>query len=339
MSKKEVIVKLKTITPLWTGDAWQESSKIRPSSLMGSLRFWFSVYWKFIKNGNIEDLNHDKEATDSSRISTLVKQIVLKCIFDYGNVEDMDSLIDKAFEKIEEIEKIKISVPSRLFGCTGWKSRVDIEIKSFKPIKYCKDEIEFQFPEGQINSEGWLNRVLFEDGSVINVYEDVELVVKTTEYWWNKYLADFFEFFKDKIILIGGKLSLGFGMVNIRLAGDSTSNDDRKMPEESVIDNIMMTRKITGINYSENYSEGKEILGFNFKYYLRKREDRHFRKKNFGEPGKASNVYVSHLLKNNGNSVYLICLNLDGSRIPVNVVNKYVNFLRQLSEGRGGNNA
>ncbi|SFQ19231.1 type III-B CRISPR module RAMP protein Cmr1 [Caldicoprobacter faecalis] len=329
MSEKEVIVKLKTITPLWTGDAWQESSQLRPSSLFGSLRFWFSVYWKFIKNGSIEDLNHDEEATDSSRISPLIKQIVLKYIFDHGNVEDMDSLIDKALEEIE------ISVPSRLFGCTGWKSRVDIEIKSSKPKKHSKDGIEFKFPKGQINSEGWLNRVLFQDGSAINVYEDVELVVKTTEYWWNKYLADFFEFFKDKIILVGGKLSLGFGMVNIRLVGDSASDDDTEMPEENTIGNIMMTRKITGINYGE----GKKILGFNFKYYLRKREDRHFRKKNFGDLGKASNVYVSHLLEGDRNSVYLICLNLDGSRIPINVVDKYVNSLRELNEGRGGNNA
>ncbi|RUM90456.1 MAG: hypothetical protein DSZ26_03000 [Thermovibrio sp.] len=44
--RKKIEVTFKTITPLWTGDAWQENNKIKPSSLIGSLRFWFAFYWK-----------------------------------------------------------------------------------------------------------------------------------------------------------------------------------------------------------------------------------------------------------------------------------------------------
>ena len=37
---KEIKITLKTLTPLWTGDAWGDNTSIRPSSIMGSLRFW-----------------------------------------------------------------------------------------------------------------------------------------------------------------------------------------------------------------------------------------------------------------------------------------------------------
>lgn len=65
MSKKEVVVYIKAITPLWTGDAWRENCSIRPSSLLGSLRFWFSVYWKVIKNGEVEKLDKNGVIADN----------------------------------------------------------------------------------------------------------------------------------------------------------------------------------------------------------------------------------------------------------------------------------
>ena len=43
MRFEQVNVTFETITPLWTGDAWMENRQIRPSSIMGSLRFWFEV--------------------------------------------------------------------------------------------------------------------------------------------------------------------------------------------------------------------------------------------------------------------------------------------------------
>ena len=69
----EVKVKFKTITPLWTGDAWMENREIRPSSIIGSLRFWFEVICYFAGittdddyengklKGNIENKNFRQE--------------------------------------------------------------------------------------------------------------------------------------------------------------------------------------------------------------------------------------------------------------------------------------
>jgi len=58
MSKVEIKVKFETITPLWTGDAWGENSTIRPSSIIGSLRFWFEVYNKICKNEDFKGNNN-----------------------------------------------------------------------------------------------------------------------------------------------------------------------------------------------------------------------------------------------------------------------------------------
>ena len=65
---KSIRVTFQTLTPLWTGDAWGESKEIRPSSIMGSLRFWFEVICYFAgitkkdyyKNGKLND-DLDKE--------------------------------------------------------------------------------------------------------------------------------------------------------------------------------------------------------------------------------------------------------------------------------------
>jgi CRISPR-associated protein Cmr1 len=53
----EIAVKFETITPLYTGDAWQNCKEIKPSSIMGSLRFWFEVlcYFNEIINDNYFD--------------------------------------------------------------------------------------------------------------------------------------------------------------------------------------------------------------------------------------------------------------------------------------------
>ena len=65
---KTITLTLDTITPLWTGDAWGKNNEIRPSSIMGSLRFWFEVICYFAgitkkdyyKDGKLND-DLDKE--------------------------------------------------------------------------------------------------------------------------------------------------------------------------------------------------------------------------------------------------------------------------------------
>ncbi|MGC8771769.1 MAG: RAMP superfamily CRISPR-associated protein [Brevinematia bacterium] len=119
MGKKEISVDLKTITPLWTGDAWQENTKIRPSSLMGSLRFWFEVICYFA--GIVSEKDFDSK---KGRFERDVNEKEFEKNLD--NNTDIKS-------QIKTLKGMSIPVPSIVFGTTGWRSL--IEIKEIKPLE------------------------------------------------------------------------------------------------------------------------------------------------------------------------------------------------------------
>lgn len=335
MSKKEINVDLQTITPLWTGDAWQENTKIRPSSLMGSLRFWFSVYWKSVKNGKTESLNNNDVVADSlkelenPKVNHTLNQILKSHLRNNNDNKSFDEMIDQS------LEELGLSVPSRLFGCTGWKSRIAIKIDSYEEIKVKFNELDFIFPfndSTKFNTEFWIKQNLFQNkNSEIILFKNIKMMIRTTEYWWEKYLYDFFDFYKDKLILIGGKLSFSFGFVNIKVEGDK-KEDKRNITDYN---NIIRIQKIEKIKYNGQ----KEVLGYNFKYFLRKSEDKNFRKTFFGEQKIASRIYVSNLLKEDNNSVYLINFNnpFDDNEALVEekIFNKYKELLSKFTEDRG----
>ncbi len=333
MAKKEVTVTFKTITPLWTGDAWQNNREIRPSSLIGSLRFWFVFYWKIAKNGATEKLNENgipKESLtelENPKTNKTFRAILKSKIMESQN---FDEAIDKT------LAKLGLSVPSRIFGCTGWKSRIKLEIEGFEKENISFDNLEFEFPfnklqqNGQIqkslNTKFWIKKILFKDNisSSLKLFKNVKIKLITTDYWWDKYLKDFFEYFKDKLILVGGKNSFGFGFVNLSL-----DNSQNILNTFSSIDNYLKIEKVSSIYYKEN----NRVLGFNFKYFLRKKENKEFRQTNFGKQGRASKVYVSNLLEDNEKYIFLLVLNSPFDTtgdIPLNVINKYKNWLNEL---------
>jgi CRISPR-associated protein Cmr1 len=325
MGKKEVVICFETITPLWFGDAWQKNEKVRPSALIGNLRFWFSVYWKFIKRGQIENLDDNGIPIDSllSKDNKTFPDILLKHIRD-GNIGD-DFNFDKEVDNV--LNELELPVPSRIFGCTGWDSRVNIEILEYCTNKLNLKEIEFNFPN-DVESKFWIEKILFQSMNNINGHDRLKIKLKTMSYWWDTYLKDFISFFGNKIILIGGKLSFGFGFAKIKIEElQDVKEQDESIGRNSSINNFLLVDKIEGINYHT----GKKVLGYNFKYHLRKNEEKKFREKNFGSKGNASKVYVSHLQKEDNNSVYLIVLNnlYDSSSIPDWIVDKYK---KQLNE-------
>jgi CRISPR-associated protein Cmr1 len=123
MSKKEVVVHLETITPLWTGDAWQKSCSIRPSSLMGSLRFWFEIICYFAGIVKKSDFDAKYGKIERQIDYEKLKKTLLNC---GSNLE----------EAVDAIGRLGVPLPAIVFGTTGWKSL--IEIKEIKLIgDYC----------------------------------------------------------------------------------------------------------------------------------------------------------------------------------------------------------
>ncbi len=101
-----VKINVKPVTPVYTGDAFSINT-IKPQSIMGSLRFWFEVFLKAV--GYLpSDYNYNTENFDIEEY----KENVKKC----------NSLYEARIKSFE-----KINLPSRIFGCTGLKSKIAIK--------------------------------------------------------------------------------------------------------------------------------------------------------------------------------------------------------------------
>ena len=127
MAKISVKVTFETITPLWTGDAWGECKEIRPSSLLGSLRFWFETIMYFA--GVLNKADYNKEL---GRFEKEVKEKAFKnCL-----KEQIKNLNNNFTSKIKCLKNQGIPISSIVFGTTNRKGL--IEIKEIKPLKdYC----------------------------------------------------------------------------------------------------------------------------------------------------------------------------------------------------------
>ena len=175
---EQIEVKFETITPIWTGDAWGKNSEIRPSSIMGSLRFWFEVYC------NIED---------KEKIKKLKNEIS----------KEWDE-INKKMPKDKKID-IPKNLVDLIFGTTGWKSRIEIE-----KIEYLDDYCfgnKLNLPKKIIKDKNWFFAIPYFWGKFA-------ITFKTTEDIKEKILFPLLKFIEDYGFL-GGKSNIGYGRVKI----------------------------------------------------------------------------------------------------------------------------
>ena len=222
-------VEFKTITPLWTGDAWQNCKEIRPSSILGSLRFWFEVlcYFNgiinddyFGENGrSIETLNYDKfNKKLKEKIQDNLKN---------GEKYNINKLIDGT------LDELNISLPSRIFGCTGWKGR--IRIKEIEPIEdyenrlnlpkdICINKKTFEIKENQecpeCSNKDW--SVWYFPHPYF--YGKFELIFETDETIKDAILIPLLNFI-DRYGYLGGKWNIGYGRVKIGSIKVKNGND------------------------------------------------------------------------------------------------------------------
>jgi CRISPR-associated protein Cmr1 len=293
----EIEVIFETITPLYTGDAWQESEEIRPSSLIGGLRFWFEIYNKICKN-EIISLNTNgipDEKLDYNKFKNKIYDLIKN-----NNFENFEQLQDEALKSLD------ISISSRVFGCTGWKSRIKIKDISYTKEILNRDEVNDKFWH---NTGFWISKSLFNDKEKINVHKNIAFTILSSEFWFCNYLKNFLDFYSDKIVLLGGKKSFGFGFVKISyktsLNCNSSLNECNKFSKYYFYENISLNLKDD--KYVNQNNKKKLILGYNFRYFLRRKELKNNRIKFFGRQGEASSTYIS-FLSNENSSLKLIII-------------------------------
>ncbi len=284
--EKEVKVSFETITPVWTGDAFGKNSKIRPSSIMGSLRFWFEVYENSFncvndkeKNGSFND--ESGSTLDESLENLIKKELESHLLYKSKSLSEdtncMESVIRKAFNKTG------FPLTSQIFGSTEWKSRIRLISVTGEKYKLKKDDIGFDFLD--INAEWWVNKNLFFDNDTANLFKNLTLTFEIDDSYEIEF-KKFLNFYKDRIIIIGGKKSFGFGFGKIHVSESYLNDIQQNNP-------CMECFRFKKVKVKE-LPYDRVILGYNIKEFLRGIiKNKKDRGKLFGVKGFASYFYFS----------------------------------------------
>jgi CRISPR-associated protein Cmr1 len=102
---------IETLTPLWTGDIEGECSKIKETSIIGSLRWWYEVLVRGLGGGACDPTSDDKCELNHKEFRKMLES------------KSMQDALDKL-----------ICPACQLFGCTGWSRKFRLEIRNGKPV-------------------------------------------------------------------------------------------------------------------------------------------------------------------------------------------------------------
>ena len=248
MSKVEVKVQLETITPLWTGDAWMENYEIRPSSLIGSLRFWFEVICYFGGVCSAKDFDKEKGRFEKDIKNKDVKEKLLEHgTYFYG--------------QIKALKELEVPLPAIIFGTTGWKSL--IEIKEINKQNNQNSTNNYPFP---------INRVEFEELKYKKDKEDKE-EIKPAWYFKKGFWGNFEVVFRvpeeiketiffpllsfmDKYGYWGGGWNIGYG----RLRVINVKNNNEELSNWKKRNFSIFNEKNINIEGNENQENGLVII-------------------------------------------------------------------------------
>ncbi|EEP61197.1 MULTISPECIES: RAMP superfamily CRISPR-associated protein [Bacteria] len=190
MANNKIKVIFETITPLHTGDAWQESKEIRPSSLIGSLRFWFEVICYF---GGIcleKDYDKKKGRFEKDIKNNEIKKRLLKHGTDFWG-------------QIEALKELEIPLSAIIFGTTGWKSLIEI-----KKIDFNDENFEEVENTRIIDGKNWFWKKIEYNGELTVAFKVPEEIKETI----------FFPLlnFMDKYGYWGGGWNVGYGRLKVK---------------------------------------------------------------------------------------------------------------------------
>ncbi len=102
-------VKLRTLTPLWTGDADRKGETLRETGIIGSLRWWYEALVRGLGG-------YACDPTDEKSRCTLDQKKFRKKIEEGQSIQDT-------------LDELGICPVCQLFGCTGWGRKFKIKIR------------------------------------------------------------------------------------------------------------------------------------------------------------------------------------------------------------------
>jgi len=211
---------------------------------------------------------------------------------------------------------------SRIFGCTGWKSRIEIEKISFQ------EDTQYQYPTGKISFESLEYEKEYFDKKdnkkkkkkIIpswyfskGFFGTINITFKTTAEIKQNILLPLLNFI-EQYAFIGAKNNIGYGRVKILNMNKVDSFGFGKFGlQDSDINQLVQTKKLVTNSFNSNKNLEqliKELLEqkANLRKKITNQEDRHYK---FGTVKKAhwENIEVPQATK----IIPLISKNKDGS--------------------------
>lgn len=114
MASQKLEIKLKTLTPLWTGGVEAgQMDRLHETGIIGSLRWWYEAIVRGL-GGDVCDPTSDIASH--------------RCIFDTKGYEQARQQ-DITEEQALQTGLTNVCAVCRLFGCTGWKRRFQLAVE------------------------------------------------------------------------------------------------------------------------------------------------------------------------------------------------------------------
>lgn len=254
MRMKTISVTFKTLTPIYFGNAIQTFEEIRPSEILGCMRFWLDVVSVCQNSTNFKYLDDlDKSIKDRSKKEKKneeIDEIILKKLFEKPN-DSWEQMISEEFKRIFNIQKLS----DWLFGCESFKGQISIENVDIKNnIAYIgKTRINIKKTNNN-NKHNYRNN----NDSFWYLPERVYMGEFTIKFKVNEHLVKeiFYPllYFINEVGYLGGKWNLGLGRVEIVEVSDKSL--DRKVNLKDYND---FESCINTIKSSENYDITKHF--------------------------------------------------------------------------------
>lgn len=233
---KSMSIEIKTLTPIWTGDVNGECEKIKETSIIGGIRWWYEAIVRGMGGYACNPV------TDGCEFNTKGYEDALN----YG----------KSIEDALTIGLKEVCPACQLFGCTGWKRKFRMDIDKIDSVG-----LNFinKFDDGDfsnINTRWWLKKTLKENPRAFYSSDafSVKLLADNEESK-NKILA----LFKliENIGTFGAKAQNGFGIVEVIHSG--------QLEKLSIYEEILLFNKNN--TQKSNYNEFRNLNDI-YKYLI-----------------------------------------------------------------------
>jgi len=177
---KTIKVKIRTLTPIWTGDVDRKCSKIKETGIIGSLRWWYEALIRGLGGYACDPTSEERCKLDQKKFQKAIKE----------------------GKSIQEALDEQICPACQLFGCTGWSRRFRLEINETQTR-------ELFFVTSLQTNQWWLKKIWENQDKII--YGDAYIKITSSEDNAKRLLAIIWLI--SRYGGLGAKTHIGFGQV------------------------------------------------------------------------------------------------------------------------------